>query len=572
MKNSLTTLGAIIILSSTVWLVVDILYLIVKKKSTKFRIPFEAFVIGLMVGLWGESTSFLDFFTFTAIGAGLIWAINKIGNTITGSLKGTTTPTKPENQSDTKSEVNQTETNLKLPDTASKPTIEEKVLDTCISKTKNTESTTVKPDNKPSEPQETWIDRINRMPKEVQPKANAFLDKIFDYQDKINDIEDKIMDLEEKEPAIEDDFEKYESIEEKIDKHRDRIDRYDELIDYCYEQLEQLEQSQSNATDSIEGSEIAPGIYATISAVKSSNYQKSSKTPKYKQFLADHDVTVHDFFSKKFKEYIVFDLETTGLSYEDDEIIQIGALKVKNDKVIDQFSSYVKPTCSIPSNITAITGITDEMVANADSINLVMPRFNAFVGNEVLVGHNIKHFDIPFAINYGFEQKNINEVDTLLLAKKLRNEFPVALKNMKLKTLKEYFGFSYNSHDALEDCKTNLIIYQKLRNHDLEYKVPIAQEPSFELKGLRFVLTGTFSKPKSSIRTEIEAHGGRVTRSVSSKTDYLIAGKQVAKNLTDGTHSANEIKAHQLQKAKGKIKIISYPDLVDLIESRKAKI
>lgn len=301
------------------------------------------------------------------------------------------------------------------------------------------------------------------------------------------------------------------------------------------------------------------------------NYAKSNslRIPKYKQFLLEHNVELKDASENKHKDYVVFDLETTGLNYQTDEIIQVSALKVKNDEVVDQFNHYVKPANSIPFYITDITGITNEIVANADTIDQVMLEFSDFVDNYILIGHNIAKFDIPFIVNNGFFREQIKIVDTLRMVRRMKEDFPVKLENMKLQTLKDYFGLNYTSHDGLGDCKTNLVVYKKLRDHDLDYKVPICQEANSELKNLTFVLTGRFIKPKKEIKTEIESHGGRVTGSVSKKTDYLIDGEQVAKKLTDGKHSASELRAHELQKAKGKIKIIAYPQLKQLINSRK---
>ena len=94
-------------------------------------------------------------------------------------------------------------------------------------------------------------------------------------------------------------------------------------------------------------------------------------------------------------EYIVFDIETTGLDASYDEIIEIGALKIKNNEIVDKFTSLIKPKYPIDEFITELTGITNEMVKDAPLINEVLPRFIDFIGDEILVGHNI-NFDINF--------------------------------------------------------------------------------------------------------------------------------------------------------------------------------
>ena len=98
------------------------------------------------------------------------------------------------------------------------------------------------------------------------------------------------------------------------------------------------------------------------------------------------------------KNYVAFDLETTGLNAESDFIIEIGALKVIDGKVCERFIEFVKPPMSIPRHITEITGITNEMVSNAREIKDVVRDFVAFCEDFILVGHNIS-FDYKFTKN-----------------------------------------------------------------------------------------------------------------------------------------------------------------------------
>ena len=89
------------------------------------------------------------------------------------------------------------------------------------------------------------------------------------------------------------------------------------------------------------------------------------------------------------KDYVAFDLETTGLSPETDQIIEIGALKVKDGKVVERFMEFVKPDNPISPIITNITGITNEMVADARDTGEIIRDFVNFCEDYVLVGHNI---------------------------------------------------------------------------------------------------------------------------------------------------------------------------------------
>ena len=95
-------------------------------------------------------------------------------------------------------------------------------------------------------------------------------------------------------------------------------------------------------------------------------------------------------------EYICFDVETTGLSLEYHEIIEISAVRVKNGNICEVFSSLVHPSESIPQFITNLTGITNEMAKHAPEPQSVLPRFIEFIGDNVLVGHNAASFDMNF--------------------------------------------------------------------------------------------------------------------------------------------------------------------------------
>lgn len=93
--------------------------------------------------------------------------------------------------------------------------------------------------------------------------------------------------------------------------------------------------------------------------------------------------------------YVVFDLETTGLSPVNDRIIEIGAVKIEGGKITDRFSSFVNPRIPIPFNIEQLTGINDSMVENADTVEKVLPLFLDFCGGAVMVAHNAG-FDVGF--------------------------------------------------------------------------------------------------------------------------------------------------------------------------------
>ena len=165
--------------------------------------------------------------------------------------------------------------------------------------------------------------------------------------------------------------------------------------------------------------------------------------------------------------YVVFDTETTGLKDQVDQIIEIGALKVIDNEVVEEFDVLINPETEIPEIITEITGITQEMVVQEKTISDVLPKFLEFVGDLPVVCHNAP-FDIGF-INANLKRFNLESfenqaIDTVELA---RIFIPQAY-NYKLETLKKYFHLEYGSHRSVDDCKTTNYIYQECKKRALE--------------------------------------------------------------------------------------------------------
>lgn len=160
--------------------------------------------------------------------------------------------------------------------------------------------------------------------------------------------------------------------------------------------------------------------------------------------------------------YVVFDIETTGLKASEDKIIEIGALKYENNILVDKFSYLINPKVKLPEIIKGITGITDEILIDKPTIEEVLPKFIDFVGDYAVIGHNV-YFDISF-INYnakilGLKLISGEVIDTLKLA---RIKFKDT-KNHKLQTLKEYLNLDFDSHRAVDDCFTCNEVYNYCR-------------------------------------------------------------------------------------------------------------
>ena len=162
-------------------------------------------------------------------------------------------------------------------------------------------------------------------------------------------------------------------------------------------------------------------------------------------------------------DYTVLDIETTGLSPQNDYITEISAIKYRNNRRVDEFSSLVKPELSIPYYITRLTGINDAMVADAPAIDEVILSFMDFLADDIIAGYNVA-FDLSFiaenlAGHYAKRLAN-DYVDVMKLA---QNELPF-LGRYKQTAVAEYFNIATaGAHRALVDCNICNGCYQKLK-------------------------------------------------------------------------------------------------------------
>ncbi len=141
-------------------------------------------------------------------------------------------------------------------------------------------------------------------------------------------------------------------------------------------------------------------------------------------------------------DYVLFDLETTGISWEKDEVVEISAVKVKDGEVVDEFSSLVNPGMPIPYYASEVNGITDDMVADSPTFDKVLGEFLEFAGDAVLVGHNIHTFDMKFiqksSQNYYGKLIGNDYIDTLMLARLYLPE----MEHHTLSDLAGHYGIS----------------------------------------------------------------------------------------------------------------------------------
>ena len=285
--------------------------------------------------------------------------------------------------------------------------------------------------------------------------------------------------------------------------------------------------------------------------------------------------------------YAVLDIETTGMSAENDHIIEVAVIKVHDGQVVDRYESLVNPQRGIPPHITKLTGIANKDVKNAPKIETVIQKINSILPEGIpLVAHNAP-FDVSF-ISEAFAKSGISRkicfIDTLPLSKEA---FP-EMKNHKLSTLISELGLLEHDqlHRAMSDVEAAHNLYLRCKEALSTNCADTAQEyaarnsvhpsgvkqtascadPSHPFYGKNLVFTGNLSMPRSAA-TLFAANAGAIIKSgVSSKTDYLVVGEQdISLVGTDGI-SDKEEKAYDLNRAgKSKIKIIREDEFMELL-------
>lgn len=305
------------------------------------------------------------------------------------------------------------------------------------------------------------------------------------------------------------------------------------------------------------------------------------------------------------KDFVVIDLETTGLSTNSDKLIQISAVRFRNLIEADCFSTYVCPSVHIPPHITRLTGISDTMVESAPTFEDVWPQYKKFVEESPLVtGYNVS-FDLQFLSKACGEdlRSKWKCFDTLSCA---RQAIP-CLTDYKLSTVCNYINYSDRFHDSLNDCRacgevikylcnytdyfeleslTYLSPCKKHRNGAqftkvAEYKsklaaanpTPISPDKISKngpLAGKNIVFTGVLSFGRSTALLMAETAGAFVKSSVSKKTDYVVVGEQDIDLVgSDGLSSKLE-RAYQLIDEYGiDIKIIGEVEFLRLLTAKE---
>lgn len=275
------------------------------------------------------------------------------------------------------------------------------------------------------------------------------------------------------------------------------------------------------------------------------------------------------------QDYIVLDLETTGLSSDHDEIIEVSALKVHCGKIIDRYETLIHPLQEIPSFISDLTGITNDMVLNAPYFSDILSELIDFIGNLYIVGHNV-NFDINFLYDSLMNAAGVplmnDYIDTLRISRKL---YP-NMQHHKLINLIEYLDIvpDGNLHRASQDTYCTLQCFLKMQEdvsnrfknpsdffalfkkryawaNKIDSRLITAEVTEFDtshpLYGKTCVFTGTLDRISRREAMQLVANlGGCLGNGVTRKTDYLILGNNdYCTTIKDGK-STKQKKAEEL--------------------------
>ena len=274
------------------------------------------------------------------------------------------------------------------------------------------------------------------------------------------------------------------------------------------------------------------------------------------------------------EDYTIIDIETTGLMPLCDEIIELSAIKVRNNKIVDTFSSLVKPEMlevnGIDNFITKLTGITYDMLKNEKLSKEVLPNFINFIADDIIVGYNV-NFDVNFIYDdykslFGKDFKN-NFVDLMRIIKKHCKN----LDNYKLSTVSKYYNVdSKKAHRGLLDCNMTFEIYNLIKNEIISKygsakdfyknewfsnkKYVNTLKPTVEnfdatnpLYNMTCVFTGTLSKMQRKDAFQIVLNfGGKISETLNKDTNLLIVGEQDYKKLNGKQKSNKMLKAEKL--------------------------
>lgn len=296
-------------------------------------------------------------------------------------------------------------------------------------------------------------------------------------------------------------------------------------------------------------------------------HQRSRSNKNKIKILSERDVSTTRSIGSGFSissgnilpdNFISLDIETTGVYYKSgDKIIQLSATHVINGIEVEYFDTYVHNDQLSGDFIQKLTGITEEDLLSAPTLDQVREEFMKFVGEYPIVGWNVRNFDIPCLEYFGLDLSNNGILDLMYYARECNH----GGVNNTLTTVKRMVGVKSLSHNSLIDARSTALVGKLISNfeHNSSPKRGTSgrkkgsasgfkyddDSPIFE--GLRFAFTGKIEDgtyTRKEMEAIVEMHGGVVTGSLSKTVNYFVAGVQVSPSSKAG----KEKKFAELQK------------------------
>lgn len=287
-------------------------------------------------------------------------------------------------------------------------------------------------------------------------------------------------------------------------------------------------------------------------------------------------------------DYVVVDLETTGLDYKWDDIIEIAAIRFRDGLEVDRFEQLIAVDYPLPSFITDLTGITDEMLIGCPTIDKAIKEFDTFLGDDIIIGHNV-NFDVHFLSETYTEYLGkdlVNQfVDTMRISRKVNTD----LSHHRLKDLATHYQISYEgAHRSGVDCDITNLCYRNMRDailsHETEadfqrrFNCNYSQklhniqattdhfDPDHPLYHKTVVFTGALSQMSRAEAMQLVLNcGGLCGNGVTKNTNYLVIGTSDFISVTEGKKTSKMLKVEQLRAQGCDISTISENTFFDML-------
>lgn len=283
-------------------------------------------------------------------------------------------------------------------------------------------------------------------------------------------------------------------------------------------------------------------------------------------------------------EFVAIDIETTGLNPTCDEIVEVSAVRYRNGHEVEAYETLVKPTRPLSAFITLYNGITNDMVADAPTVGEIMPPLRAFIGDSVLLGHNV-HFDINFLYDAiedaGAPHLSNDFIDTMGLLRRIKGaEAPGSLADAA-----QAYNISVPGHHRAgwdSRCAAELFLRlvssgelqpehmrpPKRQYHSLSEIVPESDDidPYNPCYGKTFVFTGALTHfLRTEAMQEVVNRGGNCKKAVTKNTNFLVEGDFDHVDVGEDGESTKQQKARELQLTGYDICVISESAFLDML-------